>query len=195
MWMDKALSYPAYLQLIESLLAEGKTTGPNQSEAFIHYTQLNSQRMHRVEKTVQLLPEAREKILAIDQPQTWLILTEGWCGDASQILPVVRALADLNPKIALKVLLRDENLELMDRYLTNGTSRSIPKIIGVDPATGKELFNWGPRPTALQEMFEGMRSEGLAFDVMKEELQRWYNKDKGVAIQKELVALTYNHPI
>jgi hypothetical protein len=101
----------------------------------------------------------------------------------------MKALADLNPNIAMRILLRDENPQLMDRYLTNGISRSIPKLIAVDPATGTVRFTWGPRPTVLQESFYGMRSEGLPYEVIKEELQRWYNTDRTVTIQQELAAL------
>ena len=188
-YLQKSMTYESYKQLVEDLLAAGKATGPQQSEALVHYSQLNVQRMHRVEKTIQILPGIREQMPGVSRPQTWLVLTEGWCGDASQSLPVMKALADLNPHIQMRTLLRDENPELMDRYLTNGVSRSIPKLIAVDPATGMELFTWGPRPTALQELFYGMRSEGLPYDMIKEELQRWYNKDKTVTIQRELAAL------
>jgi UDP:flavonoid glycosyltransferase YjiC (YdhE family) len=188
-YLQKSMTYEAYKQLVEDLLAAGKATGPQQSEGLVHYSQLNLQRMHRVEKTIQILPEVKEQLLRVSRPQIWLVLTEGWCGDAAQSLPVMKALADLNPNIQLRTLLRDENPELMDRYLTNGISRSIPRLIAVDPATGAELFNWGPRPAGLQETFYGMRSEGLPYEVIKEELQRWYNTDKTVTIQRELAAL------
>ena len=188
-YLQRSITYEAYKQLVEDLLAAGRSTGPQQSEDLTHYSQLNVQRMHRVEKTIQILPEVREQMLRVSRSQTWLVLTEGWCGDASQSLPVIKALADLNTNIRMRILLRDENPALMDQYLTNGVSRSIPRLIAVDPATGAELFTWGPRPTALQETFYGMRSEGLPYDVIKEELQRWYNKDKTVAIQRELAVL------
>jgi hypothetical protein len=188
-YLEKAISYEAYKQLVGDLLAAGKATGPNSSEGLVHYSELNLQRMHRLEKTIQVLPAVQEQVTGIGKPQTWLVLTEGWCGDAAQSLPIIHALAVLNPLISLRLLLRDENIELMDRYLTNGVSRSIPKLIGLDTATGEELFTWGPRPAALQESFIGMRGEGLPFDVIKEELQRWYNKDKTVTVQQELAAL------
>jgi Thioredoxin len=188
-YLQKSITYEAYKQLVADLVAAGKATGPQQSEALTHYSQLNVQRMHRVEKTIQILPEVREQMLRVSRPQTWLVLTEGWCGDASQSLPVMKALADLNPLIQVRTLLRDENPELMDRYLTNGVSRSIPRLIAVDPPTGTELFTWGPRPKVLQEAFYGMRSKGLPYDMIKEELQRWYNTDKTVTIQQELAAL------
>jgi hypothetical protein len=188
-YLQKAISYDAYKRLLEDLLSAGKTTGPHQSESMVHYAQLNLQRMHRLEKTIQVLPAVATQLSSVDRPQTWLVLTEGWCGDAAQSLPVKNALAELNPLISLRLLLRDENLELMDRFLTNGVSRSIPRLIAVDAVTSEVLFTWGPRPAALQESFEGMRSEGLPFEVIKEEIQRWYNQNKTVAIEQELAAL------
>jgi Thioredoxin len=189
LYVDRSVSYEAFVTMIGDLLSAGKTTGANQSEAYIHFTQMNQQRMHRLEKTTDVLPGARESMLAVTRPQTWLVLTEAWCGDAAQSMPVMHALALLNPLITLRVLLRDENLELMDQYLTNGISRSIPKLISVDTRTGKELFNWGPRPLPLQEIFVQMRKEGKDHDMIKEEIQRWYNKDKTVSIQSELSGL------
>lgn len=185
-YLERAISYPAYAALIADVLAKGRTTGPDQSEAMVHYTQLNQQRMHRLDKVTQVLPEAEKLIRSISSPQTWLVLTEAWCGDAAQSIPVMHALAALNPLIDLKFLLRDENLPLMDRYLTNGISRSIPKLIGLDTATTEELFTWGPRPAPLQAIFMQMKADGLEYHLIKEELQRWYNKDRTVTIQQEL---------
>ena len=188
-YLEKALSYEAYKHLLDDLLASGKTTGINHSEAFIHYTQLNQQRMHRLEKTIALLPEVSQRILAVSQPQTWLVLTEGWCGDAAQSLPIMQALTQLNPLIRLRIILRDENLELMDQYLTNGVARSIPKLIALDTDSLEVLFTWGPRPAPLQELFYRMKADGMAFDPIKEELQRWYNTDKTITIQQEISSL------
>lgn len=192
-YLEKALSYGAYKKLIENLLAQGKATGPHQSEAFTHYSQMNLQRMHRLEKTIEVTPEVKKGVGQIDRPQTWLVLTEGWCGDAAQSIPVMQAFAQLNPLITLRFLLRDENPQLMDQYLTKGSSRSIPKLIAVDPVTLEELFTWGPRPAPLQELFYGMKAEGIAFDAIKEEIQRWYNKDKTISLQEEIAGLTSRH--
>jgi hypothetical protein len=188
-YLESALSYEAYKKLVDDLLEAGKATGTNHSEAFLHYSRMNQQRMHRLEKTIAILPEVKEQILSIDSPQTWLVLTEGWCGDAAQSLPVMQVLSQLNPLIQLRLLLRDENLELMDQYLTNGVSRSIPKLIALDTSSLVELFIWGPRPAPLQELFFRMRADGMAYDAIKEELQRWYNTDKTASIQKELAGL------
>jgi DNA-binding MarR family transcriptional regulator len=188
-YLQKAISYDAYTTLIDDLVGKGQTTGPDQSEAMIHYTQLNQQRMHRWEKTIQLLPSAEAAIRSVTLPQTWLVLTEAWCGDAAHTIPIMHALAMLNPLITLRLLLRDENPAMMDRYLTNGVSRSIPKLISLDTVTGDELFTWGPRPAVLQELFMKQKQEGIAYAALKEELQRWYNKDKTISVQEELSAL------
>ena len=185
-YLESALSYEAYKLLVDDLLAKGKATGTNHSEAFLHYSHLNQQRMHRLEKTILLLPGIKERILSISKPQTWLVLTEGWCGDAAQSLPVMQTLAQLNPLIRLRIILRDENLELMDQYLTNGVSRSIPKLIALDTDSLEVLFTWGPRPAPLQELFYQMKADGMAYDPIKEELQRWYNTDKTATIQQEI---------
>lgn len=188
-YVEKGITYQAYTQLIGDLLAAGRTTGPDQSEAMIHYTELNQQRMHRVEKSIVLLPPSEALIRSIGVPQTWLVLTEAWCGDAAHSIPIMHVLATLNPLIDLRLLFRDENPELMGRYLTNGVSRSIPKLIGLDTATLEELFTWGPRPAPLQEIFTQLKGDGMEFHAIKEELQRWYNKDKTIAVQQEIATL------
>lgn len=188
-YLEKAMGYTQYVQMVENLLAAGQATGGNHPEIYLHYTKMNLQRMHRLEKTIELVPEAQTAMLGITKPQTWLVLTEGWCGDAAQSMPVMKALADLNLLIEIKVLLRDEHPGLMDQYLTNGTARSIPKLIAIDPLTRKEYFNWGPRPAALQEYFYRMRAENIPADDIKEKFQRWYNTDKTISIQREIAGL------
>ena len=187
--IERSLTYRAYERLIADLLGQGRTTGPDQSEAFIHYTLLNQQRMHRLDKTTLLLPSAEAAIKSITVGQTWLVLTEAWCGDAAQSLPVMNMLAVLNPAISLQLVLRDEHPGLMDRFLTNGVARSIPKLIGLDTPTLEELFTWGPRPAVLQQRFYKMRADGIEYHQIKEELQRWYNQDRTISIQEELAAL------
>ncbi len=188
-YVEKAIGYEAYTQSISDLVAAGGTTGADQSEAMVHYTALNQQRMHRVEKSILLLPPVEALIRSVSLPQTWLVLTEAWCGDAAHSIPIMHVLADLNPLIDLRLLLRDENPGLMDRYLTNGVSRSIPKLIGLDTATFQEHFTWGPRPAPLQEIFTRLKADGMEIHAIKEALQRWYNNDKTIAVQQEIAAL------
>ena len=120
------------------------------------------------------------------------MLTESWCGDAAQNIPVMKKLADENSLIDLRLVLRDDNDELMQRYLTNG-GRSIPKLIVFSEDLEKELFTWGPRPALAQtEMKRLLDANGGFNDVVKEGIQLWYNNNKGVSMQKELVVLVEN---
>jgi len=185
--LEKAMDYLAYRKLIEVLLMEGKTTGQNQSSMLTDYTKLNVARMKRVDKTVEILPGLQEFINLIDKPQTWIVITEGWCGDAAQTVPLFNALAKLNDKINLQLVLRDENLELMDNYLTDGKSRSIPKLIVTRTENLEEIFNWGPRPQALQKIFDEMRAADVPYAERAEKLHAWYAKDKTVSTQKEIL--------
>ena len=187
-YIEEAMTFAEYVKLIDDLLADGKTTGTKQSEAMFGYGKLNRQRMHRLEKTVVLSEGIRESIKKVSRPMVWLIITEGWCGDAAQNIPVIEKIAAENDKIRTLYILRDENLDLMDRFLTNG-SRSIPKLIVLDAETFEILGSWGPRPVDAQRLFEEMNANGTDKAMILEEMQRWYNSDKAASIQREFEAL------
>ncbi|RYF98937.1 MAG: thioredoxin family protein [Chitinophagaceae bacterium] len=148
--LQKAMDYDSYRKLVDELLQEGKTTGPKQSEQLTEYATKNVATMQKIENTFQVDPEIENLINSVTQPQTWIVLTEGWCKDAAHTVPVLNALAKLNSNIELKLLLRDENLDLMDQYLTNGKNRSIPKLIAVNPEIMEEIFHWGPSQVIQQ---------------------------------------------
>ncbi|MDQ6787178.1 MAG: thioredoxin family protein, partial [Acidobacteriota bacterium] len=144
-YVEKSMAFAEYLGLIDALLVEGKTTGENQSEAMFGYGKLNRQRMKRLEKTVVLNESLKEKARGIKRKMIWLILTEGWCGDAAQNIPVIEKIAAESANVETLYILRDENLELMDKYLTND-GRAIPKLICLGAETFEELGSWGSRP-------------------------------------------------
>ncbi|MBA9027092.1 MULTISPECIES: thioredoxin family protein [Bacillaceae] len=83
-----------------------------------------------------------------------IVLTADWCGDASFCVPIIQRIAEKS-SMELKFLIRDENLELMDQYLTNGTARSIPIFIFIDEA-GNEQKVWGPRAEKVQEFLQSL---------------------------------------
>lgn len=188
-YLEKSMTYAEYIKLIDDLLLDGKTTGPNQSEAMFGYGKLNRQRMHRLEKTAAINESLLEKARSLNRRQIWLIITEGWCGDAAQNIPVIEKIAaSSNGQIETRYVLRDENLELMDAYLTNN-ARSIPKLIALDAETLTELGTWGPRPAAAMDLFIELRDRGLEKPLIMENLQRWYLADKNQTIQQEFEAL------
>lgn len=185
--IENAYSYVGYRKLIDDLLAENKTTGINQSEEIVHYAKMNVHRMKRLDKQVEINEDLIERLKQIKKPVIWLVITEGWCGDAAQIIPALEKIAEKSPMIQTKYILRDENLEIMDQHLTNGKSRSIPKMVVLEANTLNILGDWGPRPKALQKLyFEWTAEKGTPFVEIAEKLQKWYLKDKTESIQTEL---------
>lgn len=187
--LEKGISYKEYRQLVTNLLAEGKSTGTVQSEELSHYSLLNETRMNRLDKTIQITSENIEKLNALQKHYIWLVLSEGWCGDAAQILPVLNKMADNVDKIELRVFLRDENEELMNQYLTNG-AKAIPKLLIIDKATLEVVAHWGPRPKGAVDLIRNYKEQyGVVDETIKTDLQKWYLKDKGISIQNEVLAL------
>lgn len=188
--IDNALSYTDYRKLVDDLLAEDKSTGTNHSPAYLEYSRLNTHRMNRVDKTVEINEELQALTKGLKEEWIWLVLTEGWCGDAAQNVPVLNKLAKLNPNITLKFILRDENLDVMDQYLTNG-GRSIPKLIILRSDTLEDVGTWGPRPEPVQQLMHQYKSnpKGLPLEELSIEIHKWYAKDKSVSLQKELKEL------
>ncbi|OON70983.1 thioredoxin family protein [Hymenobacter sp. CRA2] len=184
-----AYTYTSYRQMIDELLAQGRTTGQNQSEALLHYAKLNEQRMSRIDKTIQLLPEVQAELQRLQGRYVWLVLTEGWCGDAAQIVPALEAIAQASQgKLTSHYLLRDENLDLMDRYLTGG-GRSIPKLIILQADTLTEVATWGPRPAPAQELFQSLKDQQVPYEEFVTQLHGWYAKDKTRSTQQEILGL------
>ncbi len=187
--LSKATSYQTYRTLVQELVAEGKSTGEAQTEALSNYSMLNDKRMKRLDKTTKLTEEAIAKIKSYDGDVTWLVLTESWCGDAAQTMPVINKVAELNDKITLKIVLRDENEALMNEFLTNG-GKSIPKLIAIDNTSGNVLGDWGPRPTKATQLVNDYKAEhGTLTPEFKQDLQVWYNKDKGQNTVDDLLQL------
>jgi hypothetical protein len=178
-------------------MAQGKTTGSNQSDFYIHYAKLNLARMNRLDKTITLTDSLKDVLKKVTQKYVFLVITEGWCGDAAQNIPILDFITKENPNIELKLILRDENLELMDRYLTDG-GRSIPKLICLtkknDTATEaaeadttyEEIFTWGPRPEAAQKIMLHLKEKNATLDEKALAIHAWYNADKTLSAQKEL---------
>jgi len=195
--VENAYDYQAYRALIDEFFAAHKTTGIDHSEAMLNYTKQNLARMNRLDKKSRLTEETLTTLAEIKRPVIWLVITEGWCGDAAQIVPVLNHMALSNDNIALKFILRDENLEVMDAFLTNG-ARAIPKILVLDADTLEVLTTWGPRPAEMQQLIMDAKADAARVtneaekkaitQVASNNLHLWYAKDKTQTIQKEFIA-------
>lgn len=184
-------TYESYLKAFENWVQKKQSSKPNASESLTEFTRLNLARTQRLHKTIELEPALKKAVQNLQHVYTWIVLTEAWCGDSAQTLPVLAELAKLNSeKIKLYIVLRDENPDLMNNYLTNGT-KSIPKLIVFDDSMGKEVFTWGPRPAPAQEMlFAWKRNpQGKTWAEFETDLHSWYAKDKTRTMQAEFLSI------
>jgi hypothetical protein len=123
----------------------------------IHFLNYNWERQAHVHDEYTPSEELRDAVSDVAHPQLWMVLTEPWCGDSAFLLPIIAKAASLSDHITLRILLRDDNLDIMDQYLTDG-GRSIPKLVSFSE-DGDELFTWGPRPDGARERFAELTAE------------------------------------
>ena len=180
-----------YKEFTEKVIEEIKNTTPgalNEHDLeMFEYKKLNLQRSGRIEKSYKVSEELKSEIQSIKDKQIWMVITEAWCGDSAQNLPHIAKMASLNSIIDLRIILRDSHLDIIDLYLTNGT-RSIPKLVAFDES-GNELFTWGPRPKAAQELMHQWKSEGIVKPELYEKLHLWYGRNRGREIESEFIKI------
>lgn len=189
--LNKAITYEEYRDQVVLFVKNFTSSNPTSSAADTQYTILNNSRMKRLDRTLKIEDQVINKLKTYSKKVTWLVLTESWCGDAAQVLPVINKLATTAENIDLRILYRDENTELMNHFLTN-ESRSIPKLIAFDTNKQEVLNEWGPYPQILSEKIKKFKDiHGSLTPKFKEEIQIWYNKNKGKSIALDLLKLIH----
>lgn len=185
------ITYGEYMAKFNAAVAENRTSGTNQSEAMLAYTKLNLTRMKRLNKTAVPGEALVAAVRELPFETTWVVLTEFWCGDAAQNIPLIAKTAEVAGSVHLKFLFRDENLRYTEQYLTNGT-RSIPKLVVYRNDSGEQIAAWGPRPAAVQQMVTDYKNSVDAkptFDLFAAEVHAWYTANKNKDLESELLAI------
>lgn len=183
------MNFTSYLNYFQNIVENTNGNFPElyQDPEYFEYTKLNWSRLNRWMKTGKLLDATIQKLKAIQVAQQWIVITEPWCGDASHIVPFIELMARENDLISVRYELRDAEPFRITQYLTNG-SKSIPILI-IQDNHGNDLKVWGPRPKECQDFFMSEKNKGSDFEGLKVALQKWYNTDKGVQIQQEIMEL------
>lgn len=183
--INSSFTYPAYRRHIDEWLAE--PVRDEAAEKMYPYTRDNAALMEQYDKTCKV-DDSLIDILKAAPATVWLVLTEGWCGDAAFNVPMMAAIEKAVPdKVRLCILLRDSNMELMDAHLTDG-GRSIPKLVILSQDL-KELGTWGPRPAGLQAEMKNWKEQGLTLKDLIPKVHAWYNADATHSLQEELKTL------
>lgn len=178
-YWNRAITFEQYVKDIEDEILSDKNL------EFKPYFELNKKRMDRILNTY-LVKEAQMKQFdGLNYSGKLLIITEGWCGDAAQSLPVIYRF--FKKFLEIKIVYRDQNEDLMNQYLTND-SKSIPIVLILNE--DKEVVaHWGPRPEFGNELFRHYKNNEETYpkEKLMEDMQMAYNKDKGVAIIDEMI--------
>ena len=180
--IKKAFTYQAYRTAIKTSLQQ--PPADEHEQKMRPYVEKNSVLMDKYDQIFEVTPNLQQT-LSKAPPAIWLVLTEGWCGDAAFNVPMLAAIEKAMPeKVKLRLLLRDNNLDLMDAHLTDG-GRSIPKLIVLSEDL-KELGSWGPRPAALQSLMKTWKDQNLSLKQIIPKVQEWYEHDNTKSMQKEI---------
>lgn len=186
-YLENAVNYVAYQELFAK-----KSENPDAYEKG-QYLALNLQRSNRLDKNFQLNEEQLQQAVQVPA-QNWLVISEHWCGDASQIIPVIAKIAEASQgKITLHFVYRDEVPELMQAHLTNG-GMSVPKIVKLD-ANAQLLADWGPRPEEAQQLVKALKANPETADNYTESLHRWYAVNKQQSTVEALLTFAQDHQV
>ena len=187
--VKKSISYTDYRLAVKQLADIHSNSGIDKTDDLAEFTKLNDKRMKRWDKTIKISEENKQKIASFNKNLTWLIITESWCGDAAHVIPVINKIAELNAHINLRIVFRDENLDLMDQFLTNG-GRAIAKLIIINEDTHEVTNTYGPRPSEATNLVNEYKTKhGALTPEFKEDLQHWYNKNKGQNIIDDMLIM------
>jgi hypothetical protein len=166
-------------------LRERFYTAPTFPE-FLGSAEANAELWHAMAARRWIPTGLEDRVRAIADRWHLLVLAEDWCGDAVNVVPVLAQLAQLSSKLDLRILRRDANPDVIDAHLTDG-ARSIPVLVMLDDDFVERAW-WGPRPRELQQW---VKTSGRA--MAKEEryraVRRWYARDRGVSIIREVLCL------
>jgi hypothetical protein len=181
-------TYGEYMTHWKDDIADGISADMGKSERkMLHYKQYNLERTHRVHEAYTPSNTLKEAVQSIESPQLWMVLTEPWCGDSAYNLPVIADAASLSANVSLRIVPRDENLDIMDQYLTDG-GRSIPKLVAFSHE-GDELFTWGPRPDELQAFRQQLINDGVEGSRIVQRLIDRYEEGAWRAVDRELTEI------
>jgi Thioredoxin len=127
-------------------------------DAFKDQMTRNRDRLEENEHRVALGADDLAAFRALPRPVKVLVLAEDWCGDVIANLPVLGRLAEESGKLDVRIFLRDQNDDIMQRYLNKGQFKSIPVFVFFDESF-RELGHWIERPASVTEVRAKRRRE------------------------------------
>ena len=187
--LKETLDWQQYYATCKKYVESDERPALYRAEKMQRYTAANIQRMDTLLQHITIEPKLYNLLQTVAEQWRWVVLAEPWCGDVSQILPVLYILASCNDKIAFSILQSDSYPAILDDYLTDD-SRSIPILICLKADSLIEIGRWGPRPAELQALVLNHKDDAtLSFGDKVRRIHQWYETDKTRSIQTEFIDL------
>jgi hypothetical protein len=187
--LSQTISWAEYYATVRKYVESDDRPELYNNEKMLRYTTENLKRMDHVLQTIHIESKLYNLLTAIRTDLIWVVLAEPWCGDVSQVIPVLYTIASCSEHISFRVLQSDSHPDVLSAYLTDG-SRSIPKLICLRADTLEEPGAWGPRPAGLQKIvMENKNDATLSFGAKVRMVHDWYEADKTLSIQDEFIDL------
>lgn len=181
------MNWNQYLDKFKAILNGENSSSPYDKPSYVNYTKLNNSRVKRWTKTGKLTKDAISTLRNLPAKQKWILITEPWCGDTANTVPIINIMANASENIDFSIHLRDSEPFLIDSYLTNG-GKSVPMLI-IRDENDKDLFTWGPRPKECQLLVQEYKESCISNQEKEIILQDWYRNDKGISTQEEIIEL------
>lgn len=179
-----AMTYPTYRRLINELHQQNKVTGHEQTESLLEYSKLNEHRMNRWDRSFNVDPQITEMAKRSAATYTWLVITEGWCGDSAQVLPGIVKIAEALKNVNVLIALRDDNPDIMSDVI-RGDKRAIPVVLCID-GNHEVIWKWGDRLKEAADLVAEHKSRAdYSKEVMSKDLHLWYAKNAERALNQE----------
>jgi hypothetical protein len=187
--LARTISWAEYYAIAQGYVGSDDKPELYRNEKMLRYTKENINRMDHILQTINIQSKLYNAMTAISTDLIWVVLTEPWCGDASQVVPVLYTIAGCSEHISFRIVQSDAYPEVLTDYLTAG-SRSIPKLICLRADTLEEFGTWGPRPAVLHTMVQAHKDDpDMSFGAKVRMVHDWYGADQTLSIQEEFIDL------
>jgi len=151
------------------------------------YSKYNLERQELVERKWEMSAEFRQAVIQVSGPLDLLFITDDWCIDSAYSLPMLKSISEMRDDVSLRILMKDDNLDILDLFLTNGT-RSIPKLVGLD-FSGEVQFVWGPQPEEIRLIRKQLIDSEAEGRIVSGTTIEWYADEGWIPVDTELTAL------
>jgi len=145
-------------------------------DQYVDRMKVNKEQMQKFTDEVQISPADLEWWRGRGKLNVYVLTYDG-CGDALYNIPIMAKIARQCPNIDLRVVQRDENLDVMDQYKNQGLYRSVPTFVVMDEHL-EEVGNLKERAEGMTQVMEaeqlkvrrGLREQNK--DAWREEMAR-----------------------